>query len=190
MPSFPALSAPLSDGSVALRLGAERDIPEILIAFQDDPLLHVTRGLDRPPSGAELGRRYERAEMGRETGRHVSLTILEPGSDACRGEILTTDVDWRHARAELGMWLAPQARGRGLAPRALKLAAAWLLAETPLERLQIITEPDNEPMLATARRAGFVYEGVLRAYTRERGARVDCAILSLLRRDLNGAAPD
>jgi RimJ/RimL family protein N-acetyltransferase len=101
----------------------------------------------------------------------------------CRGQIFTPEVDWRHARAELGMWLAPQVRGRGLASRALKLTANYLLGSTTLERLQIVTEPDNEPMLATARAAGFVHEGVLRGYTRERGARVDCAILSLLQSD-------
>jgi RimJ/RimL family protein N-acetyltransferase len=184
MPSFPQLREPLSDGSVTLRPAAERDIPEILIAFQDDRALHLRLGIERPPSGAELGRRSERAEAEREGGLHVTLTVLEPGSDVCRGQIYTPRVDWHHARAELGMWLAPQVRGRGLAPRALRMTSGWLLGQTPLERLQVLTEPANQPMLATARAAGFVYEGVLRGYTRERGGRVDCAILSLLRADL------
>jgi RimJ/RimL family protein N-acetyltransferase len=184
VPSFPDLPGPLSDGSVVLRFAAERDIPEVLIAFQDDPELHLRLGIDRPPSGAELGRRSERAEAEREGGLYVTLTILEPGSDVCRGQIYVTHVDWHHARGELGMWLAPQVRGRGLAPRALRLTARWLLEHTPLERMQVLTEPINEPMLATARAAGFAYEGVLRGYTRERTGRVDCAILSLLRADL------
>lgn len=185
MPSFPQPPDPLTDGSVALRLSAERDIPEILIAFQDDPHLDERRGLQRPPTGAELGRQFEQAEIERQTGRFVSLTILEPGSDTCRGEILTSEVQWRHARAELGMWLVPQVRGRGLASRALRLTSHWLLTSTPLERLQILTDPDNAPMLATARTAGFVHEGMLRGYTLERGRRVDCEILSLLRSDLD-----
>jgi [ribosomal protein S5]-alanine N-acetyltransferase len=180
VPSIPNLQEPLSDGAVALRFSTERDIPEILIAYEDDRALHKRLGLDRPPSGAELGRRAERAELERAAGNHVAMTILEPGSDACRGQIYTPRVDWNHARAEIGMWLAPQVRGRGLAPRALRLAAGWLVGGCGLERLQILTEPDNEPMLATARGAGFVDEGVLRAYMREGGARVDCAILSLL----------
>ncbi len=184
MPGFPDLPAPLGDGAVALRLGAERDIPEILIAYQDDPHLHERLGLERPPSGAELGRHAEQAALERAAGDHLTLTILEPGADVCRGQIYITHVEWRHARAEVGMWLAPQVRGRGLGGRALRLASGWLLGNTRLERLQIVTEPDNEPMLATARAAGYVHEGVLRGYTRERGARVDCAILSLLPSDL------
>jgi RimJ/RimL family protein N-acetyltransferase len=184
MPAFAPISEPLSAGVVALRHSAERDIPEILIAYQDDRELHLRLGVDRPPSGAELGRRSERAEAERETGRHVSLTVLEPGSDVCIGQIITSRVEWQQARAELGMWLAPQVRGRRLAGPALRRASLWLFETTPLERLQVTTEPDNEPMLATARAAGYQYEGVLRGYTLEQGKRVDCAILSLLRRDI------
>ena len=60
MRSFPRLADPLAGGTVTLRDYAERDIPEILIAHQDDPRLYVLTGEDRPPSGAELGRAAER----------------------------------------------------------------------------------------------------------------------------------
>jgi hypothetical protein len=76
VPSFPDLPEPLSDGSVALRLGAERDIPEILIAHQDDTHMYERLGLERPPSGAELGRDAERAAIERTAGIHIALTIL------------------------------------------------------------------------------------------------------------------
>lgn len=184
MPTIPALAEPLSDGTVGLRLAAERDIPEVLIAYQDDPHMYERLGEERPPSGAQLGRRAEQSGVDRIAGRSVTLTILTAGRDVCVGEIRVHRIDWIHARAELGIWLAPQVRGRGLAPRALKLAAPWLFQSCGLERLQILTEPDNEPMLAAARAAGFVDEGVLRGYTRERGGRVDCCVLSLLPGDL------
>ncbi|MBV8987454.1 MAG: GNAT family N-acetyltransferase [Solirubrobacterales bacterium] len=167
-----------------LREYAERDIPEILIAYQDDPELHLRIGESHPPSGAELGRRAERAEAERIAGTHVRLTILSPDSDICRGQLSVHGVDWDHARAELGIWLAPQARGRGMATESLRVASRWLLGPCRLERLQILTEPDNEAMIAAARSAGFVYEGVLRGYTREHGNRVDNAVLALVRSDL------
>jgi RimJ/RimL family protein N-acetyltransferase len=186
MPLFPDLPERLTDGVVALRFSAERDIPEILIAYQDDRALHLRLGQERPPSGANLGSRFERAEAERAAGACVELTILEPGSDVCRGQIYTPEVDWHHGRGEVGMWVAPQVRGRGLAPRALTLTSRWLIEQCGLERLQVLTEPENEAMLATARAAGYRDEGVLRGYTRERGTRVDCAILSLLPADLRG----
>jgi RimJ/RimL family protein N-acetyltransferase len=181
MPAIPELSEPLTNGHVVLRLAAERDIPEVLIAHQDDRQLHVRLGGDRPPSGAELGRQMEDAPARRAAGTRVTLTILEPGSDECRGQLHVHHIDWDHARAELGIWVAPSARGKGLARDALRVAARWLFDSCGLERLALLTEPDNEPLLRAARAAGFAAEGVLRAHRRGRGPRVDCAVLSLLR---------
>ncbi len=197
MAAFPELQAPLTDGTVALRLAAERDIPEILIAYQDDPELHLRMGIPRPPSGAELGRRAERAEQERLSGKGVSLTVVEPPADVCLGQVDVHRVDWDNCRAELGVWITARQRGRGLARRALALAGPWLLLEAGLERVELLTQPDNEPLQRSARAAGFQFEGVLRGYFRAfeglprsliRGpdARVDMAVLSLVRRDLRG----
>jgi [ribosomal protein S5]-alanine N-acetyltransferase len=186
MPRIPAPTEPLSDDRVVLRLSAERDIPEILIAYQDDARLHLDMGEERPPSGAELGRREERAEGERADGSRLTLTVLEPGSDVCRGQLYAYDFDWDHERAELGIWVAPQVRGRGLATSALALASRWLIANCNLERLQITTAPDNERMLRAARAAGFSDEGVLRGHVRRRHGRADMAVLSIIRSELEG----
>jgi len=173
MPSIPDLAERLGDGRVELRLAAERDIPEILIAHQDDRQLYDRLGLERPPSGAELGRAAELADAEREAGTRVELTILEPGSDDCRGRIVVHDLDWEQGQAELDVWLTPQLRGRGLGRGALKLAAQWLFVACGLRRLELLTETDNAAMMRAARAAGFVNEGVRRVYTDERGARVE-----------------
>jgi RimJ/RimL family protein N-acetyltransferase len=186
MPRIPAPTEPLIDERVVVRLSAERDIPEILIAYQDDSELHERLGEQRPPSGAELGRREERAAAERAAGTRLTLTVADPGSDVCRGQLYVRDVDWDNDRAELGIWLAPQARGRGMAAPALRMAAEWLLATTELERVQVTTTPDNEPMIRAARAAGFVEEGVLRGYMRVGRRRADATILSVLPADLEG----
>lgn len=186
MSSIPSIREPITDGVVALRMFAERDIPEILIAYQDDPELHLRIGIDRPPSGAELGSQAERAPAECEAGRGVRLTILEHGSDTCVGRIFVHGIDWANSHAELGMWLAPQARRRGLAPRALRLAVGWLLESCALQRVQIMTEPSNEAMIRAAQAAGFTQEGVLRGYALYGGRRVDFAVLSILPSDLAG----
>src|SRR5437763_7144227 len=107
MPTIPRPPEPLTDGVISLRLGAERDIPEILIAHQDDPETYVRLGMERPPSGAELGRQFERAEAARLAGERVDLTVLEPESDTAIGGVDAHKIDWVSARAELGIWLAP-----------------------------------------------------------------------------------
>ena len=185
MPAFPDLPVPLADDRVALRFAAERDIPEILIAHQDDPTLHRRLGLDRPPSGAELGRRAEQSAGERAAGVEAWLTILAAdGSDECRGQVDVRDVDWDHRRAELQIWIAPRDRGRGLAGAALALAGGWLLRDCGLARVALLVDPANATMLGAGVAAGFTHEGVLRGYLRERRGRVDVAVLSLVAADL------
>jgi ribosomal-protein-alanine N-acetyltransferase len=184
MPSFPELKEPLGGSAARLRLAAERDIPEILIAHQDDPALHVRLGVRRPPSGAELGRRIEEGPADRVAGTALWLTILAPGSDDCSGQIDVHDVDWDHGRADLGIWIAPGKRGHGMGAEALGLAGHWLLTEGGLQRVQLMTELQNAPMIAAARGAGFSQEGVLRSYLRERGQRIDVIMMSLVSDDL------
>lgn len=188
MPAIPPLPQLLSDDSVGLRFTAERDIPEILIAYQDDPQLHARLGQTRPPSGAELGQQLEAAAAKRARGIRASLAILELPSDECRGEITIQEIDWDRARASLGIWVAAEVRNRGLARRALRLAARWLFDAGGLRRIVLLTDPDNGPMLRAARAAGFLDEGMLGSDGRERGIREDLAVLSLQPRDLR--SPD
>jgi len=183
MPAIPEPTEPLSDGHVSLRLSAERDIPEILIAHQDDPRLAASLGLEHPPSGAQLGREIEEAPASRAAGAAVSLTIVEPGADECRGQVRADRFDWEHAHADLGIWVAPDARGRGVGSHALALGAAWLIDACSLERVQLLAPPDNEPAIRAALAAGFAREGTLRSHTVRGGARIDLAVLSRVASD-------
>ena len=185
MSVIPALVSPLTDGDLTVRAYAERDIPEILIAFQDDPTLHTRVGLERPPSGAQLGSQSETADAERIAGERVRLTIAESETDICRGRMTVSHFDFDHGRAELGIWLAPEGRGRGWAARAMRLAADWLFDACGIERLELLAEPDNEPILRAAAAAGFVREGVLRGYVRYRGDRLDMVVFSLLPEDVS-----
>jgi len=188
VPAFPDMTEPLQGERAWLRYAAERDIPEILIAHQDDSELHVRLGLERPPSGAELGRRTEGEAAERDLGIGVRFTIVQPGVDVCLGQLDVHRVDWENRRAELGVWVAPAHRGRGLATCGLRLAGRWLMSTSGLARVEILTAPDNVAMIAAAKAAGFVEEGLLRAYLRERGRRLDVIVLSLLPSDLEPAS--
>jgi RimJ/RimL family protein N-acetyltransferase len=177
---LPLLTETLRDGPVGLRDAAARDIPEVLIAYEDDPEMHERLFEARPPSGAALGRRAESDYADRAAGSRAALTVLADGSDRCVGQLSVRDLDWEHARGELSLWIAPGARRRGLGSRSLRLACGWLFDRCELARLQVLVEPDNLAMLRTAARAGFRDEGILRAHVRRRNARLDVAVLSLL----------
>ena len=184
MSPFPHLSEPLTDGRVALRDYEERDIPEILIAYQDDPTLHLRTRDERPPSGAELGRQAEREHVDRAAGQRAWLSVLEPDSDTCRGLVRVHSTDWDQSRTEMGILLAPQVRSRGLGRAALRLAGEWLLGPCGLARVEVLIEPGNAPMLASCAAAGFGREGILRKYLRARGNRIDVVVMSLIRADV------
>lgn len=120
---------------IELRPIAEWDIPEVLIAHQDDHELHRWLGLAKPPTGAELGREVEQAEMRRSSGTAIKLTIVEPGGNDCLGRVEVEGIDWERARAELRVWVAPQLRGRGYEQRAAELAGEWLRTSAGLREL-------------------------------------------------------
>ncbi len=188
MPLFPDPPPTLADETAALRLATERDIPETLIAHQDDPGLAGALGLMRPPSGAELGRRVEGSAGDRAAGRELWLTVLPVGGpDVCVGQIDVHDVEPDDRRASLTIWIAPGHRRRGLGSAALALAGRWLIADVGLRRLQILADPADPAIHGAALRAGFTAEGVLRGYrpgAGKAGFRADAEVLALVATDL------
>ncbi|MGH2915221.1 MAG: GNAT family N-acetyltransferase [Solirubrobacteraceae bacterium] len=186
MASFPTLQRPLRGDVAALRHIAERDIPEILIAHQDDASLAAALGQRRPPSGAELGRGIEQDPADRRSGTGAQLTVVAVGGDECCGQVRVRGAD---DRAELEIWVAPGMRRRGLGSDALRLAVAWLLGDCGLQRVALSCEPDNLAVLSAARAAGFVHEGALPGGQPGPAGPDDMSVLSLLASDLAPPAP-
>jgi RimJ/RimL family protein N-acetyltransferase len=184
MAAIPAPTQPLTDGRVALRPTAERDIPEILLAYQDDRHLHERLGQLRPPSGADLGRAAEEAPSELAAGLRLRLTILEPGTDVCIGQVAIGQLDWHNLTGELVVWIAPGHRRRGYAAGAIGLGAGWAFERCGIARLALVIEPGNEAMRRAATRAGARCEGVMRSYRQLRRQRVDVEMWSLLPGDL------
>ena len=77
-------------------------------------------------------------------------------------------IDWDQGDAEVGYWVAPWARGVGLAGRAVTAAAAYAFGELSLHRLYLFHAVDNPGSCRVADAAGFPLEGVLRQSYRYR----------------------
>ena len=118
----------MSGELIELRPIAEWDIPEVLIAHQDDPGLHRWLGLSKPPTGAELGSQVENAEAQRLAGAAIRLTIVEPGSNDCLGRVEVDGFDWERRSAIARVWAVAQPRERALECEhgASLLAGEWL----------------------------------------------------------------
>ncbi len=178
-----ALAEPLTDGRVTLRWMSVDDAPACAAAFRDDPDLGRLIGVEHDPDETGIRERIARQEEHAVEGRSLQLAIADPAGDAYWGSMILHSFDWHSRRAEIGFWLVPAARGRGLGAAAVSLAVGWAFTELDLLRMEMTTTPENPAVPALAHRLGFTQEGVLRARNIERGQRVDIIWFGLLREE-------
>jgi RimJ/RimL family protein N-acetyltransferase len=81
----------------------------------------------------------------------------------------------------IGIWIAPEDRGKGHGAAAQRLLAAYLFDNTYLERVEAGTEADNIGEQRALERAGFTREGVLRRACFRGGEWRDMVVYSKLR---------
>ena len=81
--------------------------------------------------------------------------------------------------AQFGYWLAAGARGRRLATHAVTLMTGWLF-ELGAARVFLTIQSENAASTAVARRAGFSFEGTLRADGVWQGQRKDVDVFAVL----------
>jgi ribosomal-protein-serine acetyltransferase len=94
--------------------------------------------------------------------------------------------DTRAGVCEVGVWLAPEAEGRGLITRAARHMIDWAVRERGMTRVEWRTMPANERSLAVARRLGMKRDGVLRSSFVLGGVRQDTEVWALLADEWTG----
>jgi RimJ/RimL family protein N-acetyltransferase len=164
----------LRDDEVVLRPWREDDVPALVAACNDADIQRFIPVIPRPYTEADA-LAFIRGEATPEL--HESFAITRDGSVV--GAIgMTTG---QSKNASIGYWCASEARGQGLTTRALRLVCEWGLDELGLERLELITDPDNAASQRVAEKVGFRREGVLRSHLlHPDGRRRDSVMFSLL----------
>jgi RimJ/RimL family protein N-acetyltransferase len=190
------LTVTLSDERVTLRSWRRGDA-EFLAASGADPAIRRYNGAhDRqgrpapPPSTADaltiIDRFVSNSHAFAETGtpRGVAFAI----ADARSGELVGccgVD-DWTEEDvAQIGYWVAADARGHGYAAGAVVLLAGWLF-ELGAARVFLTVVAGNEASAAVARRAGFTHEGTMRDHAIWEGERCDVMWFAALPREWTG----
>ncbi len=174
---------PLIDGQTALRPWRDTDIDDLVRACQDPEIVRWTRVPARygpAEARAYLRQRYDAAFA----GLTAPFAIVGSSDGALLGSVSLMRFAWRHARGEVGYWLAREARGRGHAVRAVKLICAWGFAALGLERIDLLAATGNPASQHVAERAGFRHEAVLRSYMRAAYERQDMVAFGLLVEEL------
>jgi ribosomal-protein-alanine N-acetyltransferase len=171
----------LSDGVVELRMIDQRDLDTLKRAARDSEIRRRFGLLKARPD--EYFAHYW--ELSR-AGSGAAFAISEHASDECIGLVTVERRDTD--RAELGYWLLPGGRGRGLATRAVRLVSRWTLSQPGVARLELSTSPENTASQRVAERSGFRREGVLRSYHVVDGRREDAVFFSLLPGEIDDRA--
>jgi RimJ/RimL family protein N-acetyltransferase len=182
MQAIPLPNPPLTDGEIVLRPWEPSDAQAVTAACQDP---EIPRWTVVPPNYTE---RHAREFIGGTaadlaTGRELALAVVD-GEDRLLGALGISNFDWTDLKAEIGYWMAADARRRGIGARATRMLAVWALTHLGLERLELLANPHNEASQRLAERAGFTREGTLRRYRRRHGVREDLVMFSMLAEDL------
>jgi RimJ/RimL family protein N-acetyltransferase len=175
------LTAPGSP-EVVLDAPTEADA-DAITALCQDPGIQDWTTIPVPYSRADALHFVADAERGAADGSSLTWAIRVDG--ALVGMI---GLERRPAAsAELGYWLGPGARGRGLMARAVAAVVDHAFAPEPaglgLDRLVWHAYVGNWPSRRVAERAGFTIEGAVREEGLQRGVRRDAWVGTLLRAD-------
>ena len=97
-----------------------------------------------------------------------------------QGGTLFRTFDAGRGICEAGVWLAAEARGRGLVTEAVRHMIDWAFGKRGLHRVEWLCDPRNTASAAVARRLGMTYEGLHRqAFTLD-GERRDVQVWAVL----------
>jgi RimJ/RimL family protein N-acetyltransferase len=175
---------PLIDGPTALRPWRESDIPALVAACQDPEIPRWTRvpsPYRETDAHAFMQQRYDSTRF----GTAAPFAIVSPSDHSLLlGSISLMRFAWEHARAEVGYWLAREARGEGHATRAVGLICDWAFATLGLERIELLAASGNPASQRVAGRCGFAHEALLRSYLRLKDGRLDMVAFGLLAGEL------
>ncbi len=179
---------PLSDGVVTLRPFRAEDAPAVTAACQDPEIQRWSPIIPVPYVEADARRFILMTLQAWHDGSGYEFAIADAATDRYIGSI-GLHLGPNPRRHSVGYLVAPEARRRGVAVRALRLATRWGFEKLGIERLALWTLPGNVASQAVAENAGFRFEGLARNWESDRDdAPADAVMYSMTPEDLADAA--
>ncbi|MBC3839956.1 GNAT family N-acetyltransferase [Streptacidiphilus sp. 4-A2] len=167
---------------IGLRARQESDVPVLHEELYNDVPMRA-RADTRPWRPIPLGTEASPFAVREPDDRFSSFSVVTLEDGELAGSALLWGIDNHNRSAHLGMALRPSHRGRGLSSDVVRVLCRYGFAVRGLQRLQLETLADNEPMIRSAERAGFTREGTLRRAAWVDGQFLDEVILGLLAGD-------
>jgi len=177
---------PLTRGPVVLDRMTFDDVPAIVAAVDAE----VLRWIAMPDPYTEADAVAYLLSQGTLSARGAGLTFAL--RTAVGGPLVgSAGLHFRGGPgvAEIGYWVGPAARGRGLATASARVLAEWAFATFGPRRVELLIEPANAPSARVALAAGAAYEGVRRAGIVHWGQPRDAAVYAFLPADVGHRPP-
>ncbi|HEX3931563.1 MAG TPA: GNAT family protein [Nocardioides sp.] len=147
---------PLTDGTVTLRRRDVADLDAIVAASHDE---ETKRWLEDEPLPVLVDDEARRAALRRAddawtSGRAAPLVIADAETDEAAGLVNLQFRDDRTATVAYSVF--PAHRGRGIAPRAVRLVVPWARMSLGVEELLLEADAGNLASIRVAEKCGFV----------------------------------
>ncbi|MFB2598480.1 GNAT family N-acetyltransferase [Herbiconiux sp. P17] len=172
----------LKGNTVGLRARHDDDIPILRAELYDD-VVNASRAEAGPWRPITPGSTDPRLVVDDKDAGSVPFSVVELQGDSLIGTANLWGIDTHHRSAHIGLGLLPSARGKGYGTDVVAVLCHYGFVVRGLHRLQIETLADNDAMLRSAERNGFVREGVLRSSAWVMGEFLDEVLLGLLVED-------
>ena len=182
VPTFPEVT--IETPRLLLRPYRAGDAPDVALACRDEltqrwlPLPNPYTDADAVAWCTELSPKF------RTSGEGIEWAAIRRTDNRLIGSFGLKRTDWRGRSSEIGYWVAPWARGEGLAVEVVQYIGRWLLLEQGFERMVLRAATGNTASQRVAEKAGFTREGVARNAGFTNTGRVDLVVYSLIPTDV------
>ncbi len=176
-------------GGVLLVVGCTREVPlslSLLVPQQDK---NPSKDRHFRASRARVGPQDQiaTATAGLAQRQVAPFAIAHGESDSLLGSCSLMRPDFANRVVEVGYWVAPWARGGGVAVKALTVLCDWA-GEIGFERVEAVVLAGNDASAVVAERAGLGFEALLKSRVLLDGQRHDVRLHARVLTEAGGLA--
>ncbi|MBQ0070117.1 MAG: GNAT family N-acetyltransferase [Bacteroidales bacterium] len=176
MPYFAQNVTAMHNDIITLRALEPTDL-DTLYEWENDASLWAVTDTVAPYSRKVLWQYLENSTTDIYTNRALRLMIVSTADGTPMGTIDFFNYDPLNNRAELGLFIAAEHRGKGVGRQALELLCDYARNHIGMRQLHICVGADNEPCLKLFSDYGFVQAGVLKDWIKRGREYRDAVIL-------------
>lgn len=166
----------LRDGTYMLRAPEPEDL-DVLFNMENDTSLWMVSGNAVPYSRYQIKKYIVQSQHDFYTDRQIRFMIVREADNVVLGSVDLTDIDPYNGRAEIGIALLSEYRGRGIASATLKIVSEYAQKVLHLRQLFCHVPSDHKQSIKLFVSNGFAKSGSLKDWLVEDEAYKDVLIL-------------